>query len=238
MTMTYDEAITKQGQIQRLLAAYDNGTYHTAFDREDAVKQLRAAERVIKRGQVSDNAAERVVVAPPASFSVACQWTGLVFQAPSKRQKTHPGMSVTNDWPSVYRQRFAATVSKVGMFDHPSVEAVRAEIVAEMNVQADAASQRQNDRRDAAKQRHYDKNARDEQNAILRNYDYSWTKQDQESMDFAGPNAFAATYGERGHVWLLIAPDGREVSVRQAMEEIAAKGGPQAQRWLAQNPAK
>lgn len=76
---------------------------------------------------------------------------------------------------------------------------------------------------------------RQETNGILGAGGYRWRKEDEESMDFAGPNAFAAAYGERSHVWLLLAPDGREVSVRQAMEELAAGGTIAAQQWLAEH---
>lgn len=166
-------------------------------------------------------------------FTIICQWTGLAFEASSKRYKTHPGMAATNEWPSSYRNEFANAVRAAGTFDAPVVAAVKARIIADLNYADDQRQQRENEYRDAAKQRHYDKNARDYQNGILRAGGFRWIKEDEESMDFAGPNAFSEAYGNRDYVWLLIDESGKEYSVQGAMEVLATRGNTQAQRWLA-----
>ena len=51
-------------------------------------------------------------------------------------------------------------------------------------------------------------------------------------MDFAGAGTFADMYGNASHVWVLVAPDGREVSVKEAMTKLAAQDIRAAQRWL------
>ena len=61
-------------------------------------------------------------------------------------------------------------------------------------------------------------------NAHLKANGYLWVREDGESMDFLGPNAFAKVYGEHiSYAWVLVAPDGRKVSVVDALAEIAAK---------------
>lgn len=79
-------------------------------------------------------------------------------------------------------------------------------------------------RREDATQREADRKAakreREATNARLREHGYRWQKVDAESMDFAGAGAFDAIYGDREFVWELSAPDGRTVTVEQALAEI------------------
>jgi len=64
---------------------------------------------------------------------------------------------------------------------------------------------------------------RQQKNNYLRNHGYRWQKITEEDMDAFGGNAFNEIYGYRvDHVWELIAPGGRVVTVKQALEEIEA----------------
>lgn len=233
--ITYEDAEKVVRDAERALTHYANGGYHTEFDRQYEEKRLKQARRVLAKGpQV-----EAPKAAAPASYTVICQWTGLPFEAPSKRYKTHPGMAITNDWPSSYRNEFADAVRAAGAFDAPAVTAVCERIVADLSYAAEQERQRETDRRNAAKDRHYARNEREHTNSILRVAGYRWQKtiEDEESMDFAGPNAFSAIYGNRDYavIWILYSPDDRAVSVREAMTELAARDNSQAIRWLADN---
>lgn len=232
MAIKYEDAEKTIRDAERALAHFASGGYHTVFDRQYEEKRLKQARRVLAKGpQV-----ETPKSAAPASYTIVCQWTGLTFEAPSKHYKTHPGMAVTNDWPSGYRNEFANVVRAAGTFDAPEVAAVRDRIVADLNYAVEQERQRETDRRDAQKQRQYDRNDREYTNRILRAAGYRWQKtvEDEESMDFAGPNAFQAIYGNRDYavIWTLYSPDGRAVSVRAAMTELAERQDYAAQRWL------
>lgn len=99
------------------------------------------------------------------------------------------------------------------------------EMLRQRQAEADAKRRRERDRK-------YERNDREATNAILRQHGYRWRKEDEESLDAFGARAFQDLYGNASHVWLLIAPDGREVSIKQAMQEIADRGNVAAQRWL------
>lgn len=177
-------------------------------------------------------------------MQITCQYTGIIFEAASKRQKNHPRVSaLLNDAAkaggaayNVAKERLAQA-REAGMTDIDEV--IRFVLTGAMQAQAVVDQRRaehEQERKDAAKQCHYDRNAREYTNSILRDAGYRWEKtiEDEESMDFAGPNAFAATYGNRDYavVWTLYAPDGRAVRIREAMEELATKQNYRAQRWL------
>lgn len=179
---------------------------------------------------------------------IACQYTGIEFEATSKRQKNHPRVSaLLNDAAKAGGAAYntakdrLAEARAAGLTDiNEVISFVR---TGAMQAQA-AADQRRADnaqaRKDADKDRHYARVAREYTNSILRDGGYRWEKtiEDEESMDFAGPNAFAAIHGswrDSATIWTLYTPDGRVVSVREAMQELAAKQNGRAVRWLSEN---
>lgn len=152
---------------------------------------------------------------------ITCQYTGITFDAASKRQKNHPRVSaILND---------AAKGGTYGTACERLNEAREAgmldinEVIAYVKSGVNAAAQERTNREFAARQ---EKRAtqrafadaraeREQTNAILRQHGYRWQKVgDEEDMDFAGPNA-----GGEGY-WVLCAPDGRSVSVAEALKEI------------------
>lgn len=92
--------------------------------------------------------------------------------------------------------------------------------IAERNATLDARRQAE---RDGERARREQKAKRKETNRILRAHGYTWNREDEESMDAFGANAFGQMYGNASFVWELIAPDGRTVTVAQALAEIEAK---------------
>lgn len=151
--------------------------------------------------------------------TVVCQYTGVEFEASSKRSKNHPKVSAFLDAaakdkynPTAYRtaKEALAAAKDEGKTDIDEIIQYAQAVVDSAN---DAAYQRRIEDEQQRK-------ARAERNSLLRSHGYRWHKEDEESMDFAGPNAFGAMYGSASAVWILTAPDGREVTVAQALKEI------------------
>jgi len=178
-------------------------------------------------------------------MQVTCQYTGVVFEATSKRQKNHPKVSqLLNDLaqagPAYGAAKQRLTEAKeLGMTDID-------DIIEYARTGARAMTDTINNQRRLEEQRRREaddtRRARAEQrrivNAILREAGYRWHREDEESMDAFGANAFNDIYGNRDHVWLLISPTGSEVSVSEAMKDIASTNslvGLKAQRWLKEN---
>lgn len=171
---------------------------------------------------------------------VTCQYTGIVFEAASRRQKNHPRVSAALDR-AAKSGTYGTAVERLaeareaGMTDLDAILAYVAsgerEAIDARRREADAREQARKDRDLAFRRAAAEREAT---NAILRTHGYQWRKEDEESLDAFGAGAFQALYGNASHVWLLIAPDGREVAVREAMEAIAATGSADAQQWLAE----
>lgn len=151
--------------------------------------------------------------------TVTCQYTGIEFEASSKRSKNHPAVSdLLNEAakdkynPAAYRtvKDALADAKAAGMTD--------------INEIVSYARDRMNNANDAAWQRRIEdeqqRKARAERNSLLKSHGYRWHKEDEESMDFAGAGAFESMYGSANAVWILTAPDNREVTVAQALKEI------------------
>jgi len=174
-------------------------------------------------------------------MEITCQYTGIVFEATSKRQKNHPRVSaLLNEAAKAGPAAYGTTKERLeqarqaGMTDISEV--ITFVRTGAMQAQAQLDQRIANDRqarKDADKARHYARNEREHTNSILRTGGYRWIKEDEESMDAFGANAFQSIYGNRDYVWLLIDGEGREVSTRQAMTEMAAKNNYKAQQWLA-----
>lgn len=178
-------------------------------------------------------------------MEITCQYTGIVFEATSKRQKNHPRVSaLLNDaakaGPAAYgtaKERLEEA-RQAGMTDIGEIiafvrtGAMHAQAQFDRRV-ADDRQARKEAAKEAAKEARHRRNEREHTNGILRAGGYRWIKEDEESMDAFGAGAFQAIYGNRDYVWLLIDNDGRKVSVHQAMQEMAARGNELAQQWLA-----
>lgn len=152
---------------------------------------------------------------------VTCQYTGITFEAASKRQKNHPRVSaLLNDAARAGTYGTAverlAEARELGMTDINAIIAFARAGAAEA---AQQRSEREYERKVARKQAQREWSEQREERArtkaILRSHGYTWSKGgDEEDMDFAGPNA-----GGEGR-WILSAPDGRIVTVREALAEI------------------
>lgn len=152
--------------------------------------------------------------------TITCQYTGLDFEAASTRSKNHPLVSqFVNDANKDGRHYHGAyhaakeIISNTGESDIESVLAVANAQYAEWVANAKAAVNRKFAQE---KERKEAKKARAEQNGTLRRHGYTWSREDEESMDFAGPNAF------NGQTWTLYSSDSREVTVAEALAEIKA----------------
>lgn len=118
-----------------------------------------------------------------------CQYTGIEFEAASKRQKNHPRVSaLLNDaakaGPAAYgtakarleEARQSGMTDIDAIIDFVRTGANQAQAALDARIAADRQAQK-----DAAKQRHYDKNARDYQNGILRAGGFRWIKEDERA---------------------------------------------------------
>lgn len=145
--------------------------------------------------------------------TIVCQYTRVEFEANSKRSKNHPAVSALlneaakNKYnPNAYRTAVDALAEAKanGMTDISEIIAFAQDRINSAN---DVAYQRRIEAEQAKK-------ARDEQRRLLKAHGYYWHREDEESMDFAGPNAFD------GQTWTLYGPDHRSVTVAEALEKI------------------
>lgn len=146
---------------------------------------------------------------------VKCQYTGIEFEAKSKRQKNHPAVSELLSEANkagtygvvVERLRKAR---EAGMEDIEEVlEFARTgskEVLNRRNERAAAERQASKDRADASRRREV-------VNAKLREHGYVWWKDYHYDFDhYEEP--------DETYIWRLSSPDGREVTERQALDEI------------------
>jgi hypothetical protein len=159
---------------------------------------------------------------------VTCEKTGIVFEAVTRHTKSHPeimawlNQAYKDGW---YNQALA--VIKTGREDgYTTIEQFLAAL-------QEAEKQARLDRHEAIKveikREQAAKDARRERavtNAFLRKYGYKWHKWegDEEDVDL---------YGAPEVEWHLSSPDGRAVSVKEAMLELAYQGVKWAKEWLA-----
>lgn len=156
-------------------------------------------------------------------ITVKCQHTGIEFEAASKRTKMHPAISAIKNEAAkdgTYRQvmeAITAAEKETWTSIEDAVEFITdmaaGRITAKRNADRAAGAEKaaaEKARKDAAQ-------ARKERNDKLYRNGYRWSKETEESMDIFGATAFDA---EGGNTWILTAPDGRIVTVKQAMSEI------------------
>ncbi len=155
------------------------------------------------------------------SIMVKCQYTGIEFEAASKRSKNHPSVSefinAANKDGKHYQGAYAAAKDIVSSTGATEIEEVLSIANTQYSEWVNNAKGIVNRKFALEKERKQAAQARREQNAMLNRHGYRWHKEDEESMDFAGPNAFD------GQTWTLLSDDGREVTVAQALAEIKAK---------------
>ena len=149
-------------------------------------------------------------------IAVTCQYTGVEFEAASKRSKNHPLVSeflnAANKEGKSYIGAYHYAKEFLAVAEGNTIE----EIMEFVNgafcewKKSDAKSFKVETYKSNRKRQE-----RDSQRISLRNAGYTWHKEDEESMDFAGPNAF------NGNMWTLLDPHGNEVSKSDAMKAIA-----------------
>jgi hypothetical protein len=156
--------------------------------------------------------------------SKVCQYSGLPLDNP--RAKNHPlvtrllnradqegvyGAVRDAMWSAVAAGRVGQAVIDAGEAALPSaVDRNRAR----SQQAADAALAAEQERRTTLRRR-------DAVNSALSRAGYRWQREDEESMDRFGATAFNAIYGGQSEsVWFIVAPDGRTLSLQQALAEI------------------
>lgn len=158
--------------------------------------------------------------------TITCQYTGFQFEAESRRSKNHPFVSAfLNDANAEGKYKVGAYSKGVellnaakGQFD--TIEELIA-FVREgfASWKQDAESIHRWTQGDRIRQLKEQSRRRDAINSILRQNGYRWElegyKDEEDADHFAG---FATAL--IGQHWQLYAPDGREVNVTQAFQEI------------------
>lgn len=166
--------------------------------------------------------------------TVICEKTGLTFEAPTKRTKNHPSiMAIVNEanrdgW---YAQALASL--KAG---REAGFTTLEEFIDLLNETREAAREQRNMRIDAYMDRKRAnaevKRQRYITNNILRSYGYIWLDlgyPEDEEVD----NSYTGSLPR--HDFQLKSPDGRLVSVKQAMIELATQQNVKvAREWLAE----
>jgi hypothetical protein len=161
---------------------------------------------------------------------IKCQHSALEFEAKSKRSKNHPLVSELKteaNQEGNYREVCQAIDKIKVQGKYTTAE----EFVQQVRLLASGATiarlEREQEWQRLARQdekRHREAKAkRAATNRRLRAHGYTWHKEDEESMDHLGPNAFSEIYGNRSYVWILTSSDGRVISVKEALAEIEAK---------------
>lgn len=175
-----------------------------------------------------------------------CQYTGVAFESPNKRQKNHPRISELlneandNGTYQVVKQRLAEAREQ-GLTDIEQIIAF-ARTGARERVEEQAAQRRLQREAQAAREERWRqaREARARVNAILRPAGYRWEREvlDEEALDAFGANAFGERYGSASQVveWTLLDPAGQPTTVRAALEALAATGNSEAQAWLQAHP--
>lgn len=165
--------------------------------------------------------------------SAICQRTGISFEAHSKRQKNHPRVSefldAANKEGRHYIGAYAAAgsileeVKQAGITDiDEAMDYAAAQFAKWKSSDAKVFVRKTNgDRIRELKER---KRQRDEVNAILKPAGYRWEREEYGTEEEFMPGSYNAGIGElAGYRWVLYAPDGRMVSVQQALKEINSR---------------
>lgn len=154
---------------------------------------------------------------------VICEHSGLEFEAKTTRSKSHPRVSDLKN--RAYRENnYSDTMSALGKArragGYSTIEEYMklvSDIMAGESAKHDAAILASRKVEAEAEQaRREVKIRREAQNAFLKQHGYNWQK--DEIIDFDQYEEYDARYAE--FVWNLITPDGRIVTVEQALAEI------------------
>lgn len=160
--------------------------------------------------------------------TVTCQHSGLEFESKSGRAKNHPALdSLLKDAykRGVYGETMDAlkAVRAAGGYETAEQYLARVNDILAGKVSERRARQEAQLRaeQEAEKARKEAKRQREAQNAFLRQHGYTWHKYAVGSEEDTFPGGYAAGIGEFDHYeWYLESPDGREVTVEQALDEI------------------
>lgn len=164
---------------------------------------------------------------------ITCNESGIKFEAATRRTKQHPLIADAKakaNKDKMYSQLndALATVRREG--GYTTIEEFMARVNAIMRGEKDAKAEatakrlREDKAREDARQQA--RANRYTQNLILRKHGYTWHKVAVGTEDDVLPNSYMAGVGELSHYrWELSAPDGRIVTVAQAMAEIEKAQG-------------
>lgn len=174
--------------------------------------------------------------------TITCDKTGIEFEAASKRQKNHPKVSNLLNWAATKGKPGAYSVAlstfslckDEGISDIDAILKRVVETLAEFNEEASEAEwhriqlkkEQERHRRARYQERHYT-------NGILSQGGYHWVNlgfKDEEEADAFGLIGLEYEYLQRPD-WHLYSSDNREVTVRQAMQEMAERDF-RAKNWL------
>ena len=170
--------------------------------------------------------------------TITCDKTGIQFEAASKRQKNHPKVSNLLNWAATKGKPGAYGVAlnllsecrTEGMTDISAILKRVEDGVAEFNTAASEAEwQRIQQRKEYERQRRARRQEREYTNGILFEGGYHWINLGFDSEEDADFTNFNSVY--IGKDWHLYSADHREVSVRQAMQEMAESNF-RAKNWL------
>lgn len=152
-----------------------------------------------------------------------CQYTGWELSSP--RAKNHPKVARLLDEAAsngTYRAVVnAMTAARDGGATGNEVLAAGAAAHQQQASANDQSARAAADReRTLDRERRAERERRDQINTVLHKGGYRWRREDEESMDRFGATAFDDLYGSRDHAWILVAPDGRTVTVREALTAL------------------
>lgn len=147
---------------------------------------------------------------------VICQETGIEFEAPTKRTKQHPAVAALKA--AAHRDgNYGAAMSAIkAVRESGKSTTVKDFIAAVKMLMSSEIDSRHTEKQAAINAAAAAKDARQSQNAELRAYGFKWLKSELgDGTDWLGDS------GE--FQWELYSPEGRRVTIAEALSEIAAK---------------
>jgi len=159
---------------------------------------------------------------------IICSESGIKFEAATRRTKQHPLIAAAKakaNKDSKYRElnEALAAVRKSGGYEtiEQFMALVDDHMSAHLRQQDEIAARRREADKEAQAAHEQRKIERDAQNKVLRDHGYNWQKIAVGTEDDVLPDSYMAGVGEFSHSeWRLYAPNGRRVTVAQAMDEI------------------
>lgn len=161
-----------------------------------------------------------------------CQYTGIEFEG-SPRQKNHPKVSAFLDaankegrhYVGAYlaAKDYLAEIKNAGIADiTEAMTYANAAFAAWKNVTAKQIIRKTQG--DYLREQKVRRNGREMINELLEAHGYRWEKEDYGTEEDFLPGSYGAGIGEyAGSYWKLYSPDGRNVTVHQALTNIQAK---------------